>query len=179
MFTALGPSTWVSSAPPSSALTSQHAIDGCCGCYVDGVTQQDCDITWLLFPFPSYCEWHTVKSVYRYQRHTASRNWCHLFILRGSPSGKLEEEHERGSWLIQVCLQTKFIWSPFYRTTWVIQYQKYKPFWILLKQRWWGGSDISCTICKSFAPLYREITMPTPHHSSHFYYCISKNSTDI
>ena len=30
-------------------------------------------------------------------------------------------------------------------------YQKGKPFWILLKQRWWGVSGISWTICKLFA----------------------------
>ena len=27
----------------------------------------------------------------------------------------------------------------------------YTPFWILLKQTWWGGSGISWTICKLFA----------------------------
>ena len=32
-------------------------------------------------------------------------------------------------------------------------------------RRWWGGSDISWTICKSFAPHCRQITMLTPHHS--------------
>jgi len=28
-----------------------------------------------------------------------------------------------------------------------------------------GGSGISWTICKSFAPRSRQITMPVPHHS--------------
>jgi len=28
-----------------------------------------------------------------------------------------------------------------------------------------GGIDISWTICKSFAPRSRQITMPLPHHS--------------
>ena len=54
------------------------------------------------------------------------------------------------------------------RTTWVGRYQKDKPFWILLKQRWWGGSGISQTVCKSFAPCSRQITMPAPHHSSFY-----------
>jgi len=33
-------------------------------------------------------------------------------------------------------------------------------------KRWWGGSGIRLTICKSFAPLSRHITMPAPHHST-------------
>ena len=56
----------------------------------------------------------------------------------------------------------------FYRTTWVGRYQKDKPFWILLKQRWWGGSGISWTICKSFALRSRQITTPAPHHCIFF-----------
>ena len=32
-------------------------------------------------------------------------------------------------------------------------------------KRWWGGSGISWTICKSFAPCSRQITTPGPHHS--------------
>jgi len=32
-------------------------------------------------------------------------------------------------------------------------------------KRWWDGSGISWTICKSFAPCYRQTTMPAPHHS--------------
>ena len=32
-------------------------------------------------------------------------------------------------------------------------------------KRWWGGSGISLTICKSFAPRSRQITTPAPHHS--------------
>jgi len=32
-------------------------------------------------------------------------------------------------------------------------------------KRWWGGSGISWTICKSFAPRSRQITTLTPHHS--------------
>ena len=32
-------------------------------------------------------------------------------------------------------------------------------------KRWWGGSGINWTICKSFAPRSRQITMPVPHHS--------------
>ena len=48
----------------------------------------------------------------------------------------------------------------FSRTTWVSRHQKGKPFWILLKQEMMGG--ISWTICKSFAPHSRQITMPVP-----------------
>ena len=53
----------------------------------------------------------------------------------------------------------------FSRTTWVSQHQKGKPFWILLKQEMMGGSGISWTICKSYAPLARQITTPVSHHS--------------
>ena len=41
---------------------------------------------------------------------------------------------------------------------------KVKPIWILLKQETVSGSSISWAICKS-APSFRQITMPTPHHS--------------
>ena len=42
--------------------------------------------------------------------------------------------------------------------------RKIKPIWILLKQETVSGSGISWAICKS-APSFRQITMPTPHHS--------------
>jgi len=32
-------------------------------------------------------------------------------------------------------------------------------------KRWWGGSGIRWTICKSFASRSDQITMPVPHHS--------------
>jgi len=53
----------------------------------------------------------------------------------------------------------------FSRTTWVSWHQKGKPFWFYWSQRWWGGSGISWTIWKSFAPHSRQITTPVPHHS--------------
>ena len=56
----------------------------------------------------------------------------------------------------------------FLRTTWVNRHQKGKPFWILLKQEMTSGSDISWTICKSFSPRSRQITMPVPHHSDFY-----------
>jgi len=34
-----------------------------------------------------------------------------------------------------------------------------------MKQEMMGGSGISWTICKSFAPCSRETTMQVPHHS--------------
>jgi len=43
--------------------------------------------------------------------------------------------------------------------------RKVKPIWILLKQETVSGSGISWAICKS-AYRARQITMPTPHHSS-------------
>jgi len=56
----------------------------------------------------------------------------------------------------------------FSKTTWVSQHQKGKPFWFLLEQERIGGSDISWTICKSFAPRCRQISMPVLHHSSFY-----------
>jgi len=34
-----------------------------------------------------------------------------------------------------------------------------------MKQEMMGGSSISWTICKSFAPCYKQITKQVPHHS--------------
>ena len=42
--------------------------------------------------------------------------------------------------------------------------RKVKPIWILLKQEIVSGNGISWAICKS-ALRFRQITMPTPHHS--------------
>jgi len=42
-----------------------------------------------------------------------------------------------------------------------------KPIWILLKQETVSGSGISWAVCES-ATGSRQITMPTPHHSSFF-----------
>ena len=53
----------------------------------------------------------------------------------------------------------------FSRTTWVSRHRKGKPFWIWLEQGMMGRSGISWTICKSFSPRCRQITMPVPHHS--------------
>jgi len=39
------------------------------------------------------------------------------------------------------------------------------PIWILMKQEMMGGSGISSSIWKSFAPHFRQITRPAPHHS--------------
>ena len=52
---------------------------------------------------------------------------------------------------------------PFFQDNRVAWYRKNKPFQILLKQRWWGGSGISWTTCKSFGPRSRQIKMPEPH----------------
>jgi len=32
-------------------------------------------------------------------------------------------------------------------------------------KRWWGGSGISWTMCKSFTPRSRQMTMSVPHDS--------------
>jgi len=51
------------------------------------------------------------------------------------------------------------------RTTWVRWHQKGIHSGFYWHKRWWGGSGISWTICKSFAPRYRQITTRVPHHS--------------
>ena len=54
------------------------------------------------------------------------------------------------------------------RTAWVSQYQEGKTSRDLNEARddcFLGCSGISWTICKQFAPRFRQITTPTPHHS--------------
>ena len=53
----------------------------------------------------------------------------------------------------------------FSRTTWVTSTRKVNHSGFYWSKRWWGGSSISWTICKSFAPHSRQITMPVPQHS--------------
>jgi len=58
--------------------------------------------------------------------------------------------------------------SLFYRTTWVIKYQKLKPLWILMSQEMagiWDGSGIGRTTWKQRAHRSKQIIMPTLHHS--------------
>jgi len=56
---------------------------------------------------------------------------------------------------------TTSVQRPFLQGKWVSRHQKGKPFWIIMKQGMMGGSGIIWTICKSFAPHSRQITMPT------------------
>ena len=56
-------------------------------------------------------------------------------------------------------------YGPLSGITQVSRYQKDKPFWILLKQRWWCDSDINWTICKSSALCSGQITILALHHS--------------
>ena len=62
----------------------------------------------------------------------------------------------------------KLLLHPFngllYRTYWVRWYQKGKISQEIMG--FWDGSGISWTICKQSAPCSRQITTPTPHHSS-------------
>jgi len=55
--------------------------------------------------------------------------------------------------------------TAFFRTTSVGWPRKINHSGFYWSKRWWGGSGISWTICKSFAPRYRQITMPVPQHS--------------
>ena len=58
-----------------------------------------------------------------------------------------------------VCLMALF------RTIWVSRHHRVNHSGFYQSKRWWGGSGISWTICKSFAPHSRQITTPLPHHS--------------
>ena len=51
------------------------------------------------------------------------------------------------------------------RTTWEASTRRVNHYRFYWSKRWWGGSDISWIICKSFAPRSRQITTPVPHHS--------------
>ena len=48
--------------------------------------------------------------------------------------------------------------SLFSRTTWVSRHQKINHSGLYWSKRWWAGSGISRTICKSFAPRSRQTT---------------------
>ena len=64
--------------------------------------------------------------------------------------GQVEKEKRRNQLTdglpIKV-LQLQLFYSPLSRTTRVSRYENDKPFWILLKQIWWGSSSITWTIC--------------------------------
>jgi len=47
------------------------------------------------------------------------------------------------------------------RTAWISRHQK-GFYW---SKRWWSGSGITWTICKSFTPCCAQITTPIPRHS--------------
>ena len=53
--------------------------------------------------------------------------------------------------------------TAFFQTTWVSRHWKGKSFWILLEREMMGGSGISWTICKLFAPHSRQTTTPVPY----------------
>ena len=101
---------------------------------------------------------------------TCNRAWCSLCNVNATPSRVYDDNLPVLCSIILLLLLQPF-YDPLSGTTQVSQYQKGKPFWILLKQRWWGGSGISWTICKLFALCSRslKIIMPAPHHS-HFYW---------
>jgi len=56
-------------------------------------------------------------------------------------------------------------------TTWVSQLKKVNHSGFYWSKRWWGGTGISWTTCKSFAPRCsgcRQINTPVPPHHSVF-----------
>ena len=66
--------------------------------------------------------------------------------------------------------QQTFINNLIFRIAWVSQHQKRKSVWILWCKRWWGGSGISWTICKSLETDYRLNALPDaqPTASNHW-----------
>ena len=56
----------------------------------------------------------------------------------------------------------------FSRTISVSRHQKVRHSGFFWSKRWWDGSGISWTICKSFAPRSRQITTPVSHHSAFY-----------
>ena len=57
-----------------------------------------------------------------------------------------------------ICLKAFFLGQPGYAGTRKVNYAG--SYW---SKRWWGGSGIGCTICKSSAPHSRQITTPIRH----------------
>ena len=64
------------------------------------------------------------------------------------------------SYYYYTCLMAFFTGQPGYAGTRKVNHSGF--YW---SKRWRGSSGISWTICKSFAPRSRQITMPVPHHS--------------
>jgi len=119
---------------------------------VGGSNWINCCLYGLFWSGSSLCfrchtkSWDTVLNTLLWLRHWnySGMSWRYVLLL-----------------LLLLLLLQPF-YDPLSGTTRVSRYEKDKPFWIMLKQRWWGGSSISWTICKLFA---LRSSMPAPHHS--------------
>ena len=128
----------------------------------------------LYHVFKLISEWHLMNNVFHkemLQPNLATKN-NHRHISNGTDvihnAGGRNNDRISGHHLAMVRGQYYIRFNGlFSRTTWLSQHPKGKPFWIGLywSRRWWGGTGISWTIRKSFAPHSRQITTPVPHHS--------------
>ena len=86
--------------------------------------------------------------------------WFNVYALCLIKTWQYICDHNSGKTTTTTTLLQPF-YDPLSGTTQVSRYQKDKPFWILLKQTWWGSSGISWTICTLFAVSYTHLTLPT------------------
>jgi len=129
-------------------------------------------IKWHLDRFSRFC-WVHLHDQHRqtYRHHATSRhemqsdnyvNCCAVYDCNSRSTSK----HKC---VIKVRiynrLSNKLLHYTTSRKTWVCQHQKGKPFWLSMEQEMMGGSGISWTICRSFSPHSRYITMQVSHHS--------------
>jgi len=105
-------------------------------------------------------------------KHVAPKavSWPYSFFL-SSPLGSCYKKHRflyaRSAMPVPVesNMLLHLFNGLFSRTAWVSRHQKVNHSGFYWNKRWWGGIVISWTICKSFAPCFRQITTPAPHHS--------------
>jgi len=97
-----------------------------------------------------YAQTHIYKSQTSFQRHILpSRSW-----------GEINRTPPSVYYYYYIRLTAFFPGQPGQAGTRKVNHSRF--YW---SKRRWGGSGISWTICKSFAPCSRQITMPVPHHS--------------
>ena len=127
------------------------------------VTQENHELDLAFYDLLIDFSWPLSRRCHHHHHHRSS-SFIIIIVLRyrGTHSGT------KISYVSNMHAYTHMFNSLFSGTTWVSRQHKGKLFWILLMQEMMGGSGISWTICKSFAPHSRQITTPVPHHSIFF-----------
>jgi len=126
------------------------------------------DLQFIFYPFSRYTKYDAIS----YANCQISSEFCIPHLLKFSSFFIIKNETGVGIFVTQCIFTTTTLQSfngLFSRTTSVSHYQKGKTSLDLNEARddgVLGYSGISCTIFKQSAPRSREITTPTPHHST-------------